>query len=174
MNRSSADRVAAAYGQRPQTAAPKASTKRPNATANGGSNVKTVKSYVAGGRIVTEAERECWEGLVARQHRRWEIHRDTAASRPNSAPAMQRRTYERLQAFEASFRTCLADLPEIQRTDPEAAAGLLKLERAQRRSLRAEQRAQATADRLAATWTVSRGFKIPQEYQIGERNDRVY
>ena len=126
----------------------------------------------AGGK--TEVDYLRWEDLVNRQHHRWTVHRDNAASRSNSTFAASRRADDRLHRIETAFHACLAELPEIQRTDPAAAAGLRKLEAARRRTLRRQATEEATAQRLTATWTVARGGKVPKEYRVGEQNTSFY
>jgi hypothetical protein len=68
-----------------------------------------------------------------------------------------------------AFHQCLADLPEIQRTNPAAFAGLRKLEAAKRRGQSREAAARATGDRLTATWTVARSGKSRNEFDHRER-----
>ena len=120
-----------------------------------------------GGWSKTHAsERRCWDDLVARQNRAFASARTREAGRPNSAAAATWEADDRVHRIDAAFHTCLAELSEIQRTNPAASAGLRKLEAARRRSFRREAAEQATAERLTGTWTVARCGKVPNEHHI--------
>jgi hypothetical protein len=116
-----------------------------------------------------EAEHRDWNDLISRQHRAVQTRTHKAASRPNSAAAATRNSFDRAQRIETAFHQCLADLPEIQRTNPAAFAGLRKLEAAKRRGQSREAAARATGDRLTATWTVARSGKSRNEFDHRER-----
>ena len=127
-------------------------------------------SHAGGGRVGgwDDAERQEWNDLISRQHRAVQTRTHKSFSRPNSAAAATRNSYDRVQRIESAFHQCLADLPEIQRTNPAAFAGLRKLEAARRRGQSREAAARATGDRLTATWTIARGGKSRNEFEDGE------
>ena len=118
-----------------------------------------------------ETERQVWNDRVRiSQHRAVEMRTNKSVNRPNSAAMATRNASDRVQRIESAFHQCLADLPEIQRTNPAAFAGLRKLEGVRRRSSRRETAAQATAERLTATWTVARAGK---ERPLRDFHDRA-
>ena len=157
----------AATPARPASAAPKFRYKQTDPTWVNPLG-KISRDGVARARGWDEAERNQWNELVSRQHRAVQTRTQKAASRPNSAAAATRNSFERMQRIESAFHQCLADLPEIQCTNPAAYAGLRKLEATRRRGQSREAAARATSDRLTATWTVARSGKSRNEFQQGE------
>ena len=160
-------RAATPAWARPASAAPKVRYKQTDPTWVNPLG-KITRDGVARARGWDEAERKQWNDLVSRQHRAVQTRTQKAASRPNSAAAATRNSFERMQRIESAFHQCLADLPEIQRTNPAAYAGLRKLEAARRRGESREASARATSDRLTATWTIARSGKSRNEFQQGE------
>ena len=153
---------------RPASAAPKVHYKQTDPT---WVNPLGKISRAGGARVGgwDEVERKEWNDLISRQHRAVQARTHKAASRPNSAAAASRNSFDRVQRIESAFNQCLADLPEIQRTNPAACAGLRKLEAAKRRGQSREAAARATGDRLTATWTIARSGKSRNEFEDGER-----